>query len=141
MPEDAWTDLYASDGVHRLDCCRFIWPKLSFIRKCVSLTGYVKEGASSDERIVEPSSLHGVGSKLSRRHSAPIGSYESPTRKKLKKEVLKNFEKVRNSHEKPIKRPSEWKKRNREAVYSDDEAVGMSSDEEDACGNSLYFRV
>ena len=142
MPEEFWTDNYVTEGPLRIDSCRFIWPKLSFIRKCVSLSGYVKEGTTAriDKKITD-TSVHHKGRTLGRRHSAPTGLYDSPAKQKTKQEVLKNFEKVRNSHEKPIKCPSASKKRNREVLYSDDEALAMSSEEEDAVGNSLYFRV
>ena len=143
MPEESWTDNYVTEGPLRIDSCRFIWPKLSFIRKCVSLSGYVKEGTSAGiEKKIIDTSVHHKGRTLGRRHSTPpTGLYDSPTKQKTKQEILKNFEKVRNSHEKPIKYPSASKKRNREVLYSDDEALAMSSEEEDAVGNSLYFRV
>lgn len=35
MPEDGWEQQYEKHDIIRLDCSRFIWPKFSFIRKCL----------------------------------------------------------------------------------------------------------
>jgi hypothetical protein len=35
MPEDGWEKQYEKHDIIRLDCSRFIWPKYSFIRKCL----------------------------------------------------------------------------------------------------------
>lgn len=35
MPEDGWEKQYENHDIIRLDCSRFIWPKYSFIRKCL----------------------------------------------------------------------------------------------------------
>jgi hypothetical protein len=37
MPEDSWHKTYQEHGVIPVECCRIIWPKSSFMRKCAAL--------------------------------------------------------------------------------------------------------
>ena len=40
MPEETWAEHYENHDLLRLDCSRYIWPKLSFIRKCATLSNF-----------------------------------------------------------------------------------------------------
>lgn len=37
MPEDSWHKTYQEHGVIPVECCKIIWPKSSFMRKCAAL--------------------------------------------------------------------------------------------------------
>ena len=136
MPEESWGENYATYEMLRLDCCRFVWPKLSFIRKCAARTDCRKEIFDNHSGANEP-----YRTKLFRSPDTESAPVPASVRKNGVNTRLEKFEIFRNCHEIAKTSNSNAWKRGREALYSDDEALDISSDEEDACGNALFFRV
>ena len=153
MPEDSWTEFYDKYDVLRLDCSRYIWPKLSFIRKCVALSLLKKEiiEKKREKLKIEKENISPIlndsqnkDNMFSAReisddtkNNSPIYGNKSSSFTNSK---LLKFEMHRNSHEKLKKKSPVKRKRNRESAYSEDEEEEGSSEEDDI-GNSLFFRV
>ena len=134
MPEESWSDCYAKYEMLRLDSCRFVWPKLSFIRKCIALTDYGKDNPGDCSGHNQLCSEGNIRTDYYDKVHTSVSKYRNSAK-------LEKFESFRNSHEKVRKaRPSTFK-RNREPIYSDDEAQDISSDEDYSCGNALFLRV
>ena len=121
MPEDRWADCYALYELLRLDCCRFVWPKQSYIRRSLSLSRYHK-GVDDEE-----SNVNRISSVEKRRLDLRLeNSPEQESISKKKKKVSPSAVSSKNG------------KKVREAIYSDEE--NGSEDEED-CGNALFLKV
>ena len=134
MPEESWAECYAKYEMLRIDCCRFVWPKLSFIRKCIALTDYRKDypgGSSEHNQLCFNGNIR----------NDYCDNVDASVSKCGNSALLEKFENFRNSHEKVRKVRVSIRKRYREPIYSDDEAQDISSDEDDSCGNALFFRV
>ena len=163
MPEDKWTEHYEKHDLLRLDCSRYIWPKLSFIRKCASLNNYGEENKILQNKNKNIQLLNKNNTDYDSRTKSTVkhfpeksdGSHNKENHKntKISAEISKCetieedslFDKHRNNQEKSLQnRQLSVEKRPRKSaqnvLYSDDELKEYSSDEDDN-GTSLFFKV
>ena len=164
MPEESWTDHYEKYDLLRLDCSRYIWPKLSFIRKCATLSNFgvekkilieknaLKNFQSSDGNNTDSHTKSNLSLSSERNEIYPHNKENLKNAKKFgssKCETISEdflFEKRRNSPEREDLRKKQFSSEKRirrggqNVLYSDDEMQEDSSEEDDN-GMSLFFRV
>ena len=164
MPEESWTDHYEKHDLLRLDCSRYIWPKLSFIRKCSTLSNFgiekkmqieknrLQNILTSDRNNTDSHTKSNRNLTLERNENYPHNKENLKNAKNSglsKCETISEdflFEKRRNSPEREDLRKKQFsgEKRPRQSgqnvLYSDDELQEDSSEDDDN-GMSLFFRV
>ena len=153
MPEESWTEHYEKHDLLRLDCSRYIWPKLSFIRKCATLSNFGQEKKLLIEKNKNKNFQLSDGNNMtSKKYVNYPHNKENVKNSKISGlsicETISEdflFEKRRNSQERnDLRKQFSGEKRPRcsgqNVLYSDDEVQGDSSEDDDN-GMSLFFRV